>query len=53
MDHERFRDRFSRVDELTAAQRKQVAAAAGAVPGSDTNARALGIVIERSQGLPR
>ena len=26
MDHERFRDWFSRVDELTAAQRKEVAA---------------------------
>ena len=26
MDHERFRDSFSRVDELTAAQRKEVAA---------------------------
>ena len=25
MDHERFRDWFSRVDELTAAQRKAVA----------------------------
>ena len=26
MDHERFRDWFSRVDELTATQRKEVAA---------------------------
>jgi len=26
MDHERFRDWLSRVDELTAAQRKEVAA---------------------------
>jgi len=31
MDHERFRDWFSRVDELTAAQRKEVAAALSAL----------------------
>ena len=31
MDHDRFRDWFSRVDELTASQRKEVAAALAAV----------------------
>ena len=33
MDHERFRDWFSRVDELTAAQRKEVAAVLSDPPG--------------------
>ena len=32
MDHERFRDWFSRVDDLTAAQREEVAAALSGRP---------------------
>ena len=47
MDHERFRDWFSRVDELTAAQRKEVAAVLSDPPaGVASLARSRSAVVE-------
>ena len=52
MDHERFRDWFSRVDELTATQRKEVAAVLSDPPEGAASLAAieLGVDDERRSG---
>ena len=42
MEHERFRDWFSRVDELTAAQRKELAAVLSDPPEGAASLAAIG-----------
>ena len=50
MDHERFRDWFSRVDELTAAQRKELVAVLSDPPEGAASLAAIELGVDRRAG---
>ena len=52
MDHERFRDWFSRVDELTAAQRKEVAAVLSDPPEGAASLAAIELGVDDERRCP-
>ena len=52
MDHERFRDWFSRVDELTASQRKEVAAALLEPPEGAASLAAIELGVDGERRCP-
>ena len=52
MDHERFRDWFSRVDELTAAQRKEVAAVLSDPPEGTASLAAIELGVDDERRCP-
>ncbi len=52
MDHERFRDWFSRVDELTAAQRKEVAAMLSDPPEGAASLAAIELGVDDERRCP-
>ena len=52
MDHERFRDWFSRVDELTAAQRKEVAAVLSDPPEGAASLAAVELGVDDERRCP-
>ena len=53
MDHERFRDWFSRVDELTAAQRKEVAAVLSEPSEGAASLAAIELGVDDERRCPR
>ena len=52
MDHERFRDWFSRVDELTATQRKEVAAVLSDPPEGAASLAAIELGVDDERRCP-
>ena len=52
MDHERFRDWFSRVDELTATQRKEVAAVLSEPPEGAASLAAIELGVDEERRCP-
>ena len=52
MDHERFRDWFSRVDELTASQRKEVAAVLSDPPEGAASLAAIELGVDDERRCP-
>ena len=52
MDHERFRDWFSRLDELTAAQRKEVAAVLSDPPEGAASPAAIELGVDDERRCP-